>query len=161
WRRTVIQQTDPVLIGLIKGFAKGFGFDTPTAQQPPDSVRTIDLRQLSQEPTVESFWTGFGRIGLTENALIELALSPWPTKEFPPKDAPQSAPQRIYTNMANVRERTFELGMIGGVVMGKNVPSYDANLRRTSLGDKNDFGTFVSVFVNAPNAWRSVPWKTN
>ena len=159
WRRTVVQQADPVLVGLIKGFAKNFGLDSPAIPQPLDSVRPMDLRQISRDPKLDSFWVGAGRIGLTENSLIELSLSPWPTKVFPPESSPETAPQRIYANIANVRERTFELGIIGGVVKGKNVPSYDANLRRTSLGDKTDVGTFVSVFVNAPDSWRAVPWK--
>src|SRR5262249_49910897 len=130
-RRTVGQQTDPVLVGLFKGLIKGFGFEAPAATvQPIDSVRTIDPPEMKAEG--ESIWVGFGRIGLVDNAVIELALSPWPTKTMPVlPGAKTPVADRIYTNIADVRERTFELGVLGGVAVGNNVPSYDQNLRRT------------------------------
>jgi hypothetical protein len=69
--------------------------------------------------------------------------------------------QRIYTNIADVRERTFELGLLTGVTQGKNVPTYDQNLRLISTDNPLKFNSYAAVFVNMParSWWQSVPFK--
>jgi hypothetical protein len=161
-RRVVVRQADPVLIGLIKGFAKPFGFDPPQTAQLADSVRNIELRQMGD--STEQMWVGFGRIGLIDNAVIELSLAPWPPREFPIIPKADSVPeqlQRIYTNVADVRERTFELGLLTGVSFGRNVPSYDQNLRLISNDDPYKFNSYATVIVNTPWQWSWWSWKEN
>ena len=162
-RRNVLYKKDPVLLSLIKGLAKGLSLDPGAGEDAKfeDSVRTIDLRQVSEDST-NPLWVGFGRIGLAEGAQIELALRPSPGKEFPSKtrDSPAQL-ENVYTNILDVREHVLELGLIAGWSRGWHVPTYDSNLRLTNTSTVNDVGVYLTAFINAPwrHTWVHFPWN--
>jgi hypothetical protein len=160
YRRTVVRQSDPVLIGLIKGLGKVVGID-PTVNQPtslPDSTNTVWLHPVSVDPT-ETLRVGFARMAMVENAVVELALAPPPGKEFlMPKSALRPQLDRIYTNIADVKEHTFELGILGAGVVGKAPRNYDTNtLADIGTDGFNRFRPFVEVIANVPARWAWMP----
>jgi hypothetical protein len=156
-RRTLAQQSDPALIGLIKGLAKGFGFDAASTTAPvlPDSVKPVWMHHVAVDPK-DPMTVGFSRMSLIEKAVVELALSPPPGKDFPEgvKNPKENQLDRIYMNIANVKEHTFELGMLAGIVHGRNVATYDATtLQRTRVANTTEFGGYVEAIANLP--WRA------
>ncbi|MEX2177786.1 MAG: hypothetical protein WD801_03690 [Gemmatimonadaceae bacterium] len=165
-RRTVAVPPDPVIINLIKTFAKGFGLEVgASAPTVIDSTRTIWLRPIGAD-TARTLFGGFARLGLIENAQVQLSLSPPPNKWF--AYAPTDSAQRlesVYANVANLKKRSFELGVLAGVVTGGSVPTYDANLRLTEGRTNTTFGTYVTIVVNLPKPlemrgfWWKEPWQ--
>jgi hypothetical protein len=73
-----------------------------------------------------------GALALIENSQIELALAPGPSRSFPVSTAAAAPTQleRIYTNIADVKERTFEIGVLAG---GYRAMNY--TMARSSIPD--------------------------
>ena len=154
-RRSVLVIPDAVLAALIKGVAKTVTLQTGDSPKLDDSTKTLTIRELSTNPDSASMYVGFARLALAPNAEIELSLTPVPSKEFakPIGANPPPPLNRVYTSIADSREHTFEIGLLGGMTRGWHVPTYDANDRLVSTRTANDFAGYGTLFVNAPWRW--------
>lgn len=160
-RRTQVFQADPVLTTLVKGIGKAFGVSgPPDAPRLDDSVKFVAMRQISAEPTRDSMWMGFQRFSLVENSVVELALSPAAGKQFPPPEGFSPPPPQlrsVYANLANARERTFELGIVAGVTRGRPTATYDGSLRVTQTSPKTAVNGYLTAIINP--YWFQLPWR--
>lgn len=168
-RRTVVRRSDAALIGLLKGLGKAIGFDATPSETPtlPDSSKTIWLHKVAAD-TSDPLVVGFARMAMVENAVVQLSLSPGPGKEFPkPLAARYPQLDRIYTNIADVKEHTFELGVLGAYVLGSPPPAYDATtLKEAGSASYPRFRSYVEFIMNVPSrrTWFSLPcpdWVAN
>jgi hypothetical protein len=155
-RRTVIFQPDPTLTALVKGLGKALSITGPSdTPKLDDSVKAVVLRQMSTD-TSEQIWMGFQRFSLVENSVVELALTPSRPKQFPETDAPRvSQLLNVYGNLANARERRFELGILAGMTYGRRIPTYDGTLQVTAETSPTAFNGYLTAVMNA--GWFSVP----
>jgi hypothetical protein len=173
-RRTVQHVTDPRLIAIIAGVGKALGLSPPPTTLLNDSVRTIRLEPLAKD-TTDSLMAGFARFSVVDNSVVEFGISPVPGKAFPkhvPTDCPKTQPSssgqcmtdttrllHIYSNLANARQNTFELGVLTGLAFGRRAATFDAQQHLVGLSASTSFAGDVIGVVNAPWWWFRVPWR--
>ena len=154
-RRTVIYQQDPMLAVLIKGIGKVVGFEAAsTTPKLDDSVAVMDLRQMSADPK-EPIWIGLARFSLVQNTETELSLRLVIPKQLVPLNSDVDSPpqlERIYTNVANAKRRTFEIGVLGGLAYGPPLQTINANLEVTATSARYALGGYATLFWN-PMWW--------
>jgi hypothetical protein len=169
-RRVVAYRRDPMITLLIKGLGRLVTLDPGDDPLVGDSTRTLRLRQISEDSTTATFYAAIGRMGLMENAEVELNLAPFGVKQFrgptfvpgepPPllKPAPDTIGlQNVYTNFANAKRRTFELAVLAGGNYGAHMPTYGPDLKVQSQAPRFAVNGYLTAVVNIPGAWFTVP----
>jgi hypothetical protein len=171
-RRVILSRRDPVLTSLIKGLGKAVGVDPGTEPQAMDSARVVEFRQVSTDSARASLYAAVARLGLTENAQVELALTPVRGKNFPDPNPPSTDTTRsriesVFLDFVNSREHRFDIGVIVGLTIGPRLPTYNAtSLAVTSETPRVSANGYLTGIWNmgtlgrAPAAdpfWKRVP----
>jgi hypothetical protein len=156
-RRTVTYRQDPMLTVLVTGLLKPFGGPATPDAPLPDSIRTIRFERLAED-SVDQMRIGYARFSVTENTAVELSLAPFPGKEFAgPAGTPTTRLLHVYSNLANAKQHTFELGALAGLSAGQRIPSFSDAGSKTGLSAAAQFAPYLCAFVNL--GWFSVPWR--